>query len=190
MNVNLKQLAYRWITAESKNVNITDEYYCQMQDIFEAKNNKMLDILLRCGINENKAYLILAVVGEIGNNSFDHNLGNWPDIMGIFFGYKIKNKKVKIILADRGRGILATLKQVIPNLKNDQEALEIAFTKKISGRAFENRGNGLKFVKQNIECKKLHLEFQSGKAKIEINSKMKISLADDFINGCLAILTI
>ncbi|MBI2340335.1 MAG: hypothetical protein HYU99_08235 [Deltaproteobacteria bacterium] len=52
-----------------------------------------------------------------------------------------------IVIADRGQGILSSLKRVLPSLKDDQEALETAFEKKLSGRAPEKRGNGLKFVR-------------------------------------------
>ena len=48
----------------------------------------------------------VAVAGEIGNNSFDHNLGNWADMIGIFFYYDEKTHT--IILADRGQGVLVT----------------------------------------------------------------------------------
>ncbi|MFH1838010.1 MAG: hypothetical protein ABH808_00715 [Candidatus Kuenenbacteria bacterium] len=190
MIADIKQLAYQWITAESKNVNIIDNYYCQTRDVFEARNKKILNDLIKHGISENKAYIILAIIGEIGNNSFDHNLGNWPDIMGIFFGYEINNKKAEIVLADRGQGILKTLKKVKADLKNDSEALQTAFTEKISGRAPENRGNGLKFVKQSIENVKLHLEFQSGNGQVELNHQFKIKQINQNIKGCLAILKI
>lgn len=190
MSINIKQLAEKWITAESKNVDVVSDYYCPTRDVFEIRNNKMLKDLLKCGIDENKAYLISAIVGEIGNNSFDHNLGNWPDIMGIFFGYQINNKKAEIILADRGRGVLKTLQKVKPKLKTNSEALQTAFTEKISGRAPENRGNGLKFTKESVKNIKAHLNFISGNAQIELNSETKIKEIKQNIQGCLAILKI
>ncbi len=55
-----------------------------------------------------------------------------------------------IIIADRGRGIMETLKKVKPGLANDMDALTVVFTERISGRAPEARGNGLKFVYENI----------------------------------------
>ncbi|MEK7202742.1 MAG: hypothetical protein AAB653_00265 [Patescibacteria group bacterium] len=191
MIADIKKLAYQWVTAEEKNVNVANDYYCQTRDVFETKNNKMFDVLIKQGVNENIVYLIYAIIGELGNNSFDHNLGDWPNIMGIFFGYyyNINKKSGLVIIADRGLGVLTTLKKAMPSLKNDQEALQIAFTKKISSRILENRGNGLKFVKQNIKDAKLHLEFQSGKARAVINCKMNINSLDNLIQGCLAILT-
>ena len=57
-------------------------------------------------------------------------------------------RKRYIVLADRGLGILETLKQVRPTLKTHIEAVNVAFTEILSGRAPEKRGNGLKFVRE------------------------------------------
>ena len=65
----------------------------------------------------------------------------------------------------------------------------MAFTERISGRFPERRGNGLKFVRENVEEKKMHLTFISGNAKIELNAEMKIEEAEENVRGCLAILT-
>ena len=190
MENNLEKLVYEWITAEPKNADIQSEYYCRTRDVFQARLEKMTrEILEIKNLGEDYIYIISAIAGEIGNNSFDHNLGNWPDIAGIFFGYRLDNGKLKVALADRGRGVLTTLKKVRVELKDDAEALKVAFTEKISGRAPENRGNGLKFVRENIVDKKMHLVFISGNGKIELNENMKIEIRDDNIQGCLAILS-
>jgi hypothetical protein len=166
------------------------QYYCPTRDIFQARLDRMLGELLRLSIPEDDDYIISAISGEIGNNSFDHNLGSWPDVMGIFFSYAIDKDKVEVALADRGQGILKTLRVVRPDLRNDRKALKMAFTEKISGRAPESRGNGLKFVRENIKSRKMRLEFYSGKAKAELNDNMKITQLNQRINGCLAILSL
>ncbi len=191
MNSNTIKLAYDWTTSKPNQADIKSDYYCQTRDIFQARLSNMVnDLLENSEINKNKIYIISAIAGEIGNNSFDHNLGNWPDIMGIFFGYNFEKNNLEIILADRGQGILKTLKRVKPELKDDFEALKTAFTERISGRAPEVRGNGLKFSKENIEKENMKLVFISGRAKAKLNKKMKIIKADENINGCLAILTL
>jgi hypothetical protein len=83
-------------------------------------------------IDTNK-YLEAAIIGEIGNNTFDHNF-MFRNIYqkGVYCNYNFQEKY--IVAADYGRGIRASLKQVIPNIQNDLEALKTAFTKKISGR--------------------------------------------------------
>ena len=66
----------------------------------------------------------------------------------------------KIVLADRGQGILTTLKRVRPELINSSEAMRLAFTETISGRYPETRGNGLKFVRSIIVEIHSHLLFK------------------------------
>lgn len=183
-----EKLAYEWITAKTGNVDVGSEFYCATRDVFEARFGRMIGELFEK--KEDDASIVSAVVGEIANNSFDHNLGNWRDVPGIFFGYFFSDNEMKIILADRGQGIFKTLKRVKPEIKNDQEALMTAFTERISGRAPEKRGNGLKFVRENVQDKKMHLDFYSGTAKAELNDQMKIEENTENINGCLAIITL
>ena len=132
----------------------------------------------------------MAVAGEIGNNSFDHNLGNWPDIPGIFFAYDIHKRS--IVLADRGLGILTTLKRVKPELNNDEKALEVAFTEILSGRAPENRGNGLKFVRKIVAENPISLLFQSGDAELTLTKDsdgLDIKHSTKPFRGCFALIT-
>lgn len=188
MENNLEKLAWEWMSANPEDAQKESGYYCPTRDVFQARIDRMVANLLReKNISEEDVYIVSAIAGEIGNNSFDHNLGKWPDVAGIFFGYDISGK-LEIILADRGQGILATLKKVKPELKNDSDALKTAFTERLSGRAPERRGNGLKFVKENIEIKKMHLTFITGNAQMELNDKMEIKETEPAIKGCLAIL--
>lgn len=188
MDNALEKLVRDWITASPEKAQMESEYYCPTRDVFQARIDRMVANLLKeKTISEEDVYIASAIAGEIGNNSFDHNLGKWPDVAGIFFGYDLSGK-LEIILADRGQGILATLKKVKPELKNDSAALKTAFTERISGRAPERRGNGLKFVKENIESQKMHLLFISGNAKAELNDKMGIKETESTVKGCLAIL--
>ncbi|MFA6047470.1 MAG: hypothetical protein WCV59_01455 [Parcubacteria group bacterium] len=188
MDTNLEKLGYQWITATSDSVDVESEYYCQTKDIFEARNDRMSEELIIRGMDDGLAYLIYAIAGELGNNSFDHNIGNWPNVMGIFYAFDYDGKNGILVIADRGIGVLGSLKNAVSNLKDDKEALEIAFTKKISSRVLENRGNGLKFIKSNVSEKNFTLEFISGNAKADLNHDMKISEAEQLIAGCLAIL--
>jgi len=190
MENDLKNLALEWMTNSPEKAQAESEFYCQTRDAFQARIDRMTANLLRTKIiDSNDIFVVSAMVGEIGNNSFDHNLGKWPDVTGIFFGYTASEKR-EIILADRGQGILATLRQVKPELQNDSEALKTAFLERISGRAPERRGNGLKFVKENIQLQKMHLFFSSGNAQAELNDKMEITETENKINGCLAIITL
>lgn len=162
------------------------EALCPTRDVFQARQERLLKDLLMV-INENLAYLLAASVGEIGNNAFDHNLGNWRDVMGLNFAVNLKERK--IILADRGQGVLATIKKVRSKTANDVQALRVAFTEIISSRSPEHRGNGLKFVKKVMEENNLSLEFYSGAAICVIGPEgFKINDSQPAIPGTLALI--
>jgi hypothetical protein len=180
------QEAIKW-AFEQKALEIKQDYYCETRDVFQARQDKLPKELIRIIGNEQLSFLLSAVVGEIGNNSFDHNLGNWPDVPGIFF--KIDDEEKIIVLADRGQGIFKSLQKIRPEIKSHLEAIGVAFTEIISGRTPEQRGNGLKFVRRVIEENKLKLKFYSGDAKCIIeNGETKFLKTDRPINGALAII--
>ena len=137
----------QWYTASKVS---PQEPVCPTRDIFQARLDSLYRSLLAAGQAEHATALLIAVVGEIGNNCFDHNLGTWNDVPGCRFTSCLEQDTHWIIIADRGQGILASLRRVAPQLASHQEALETAFQKQLSGRAPEQRGNGLKFVRQVI----------------------------------------
>ena len=72
------------------------------------------------------------------------------------------------------------------------EALKTAFTEKLSGRAPENRGNGLKYVRNVISKYPINLVFKTGDAKVNLRSgsrDLNIETAQQSIRGCLALIT-
>ncbi len=168
---------------------ISQDFYCSNSAIFQARLIKMQDMLINHEKTNKIFSIIVAIAGEIGNNSYDHNLGNWPDAPGIFFGYDIH--KGIIILADRGLGILKTLSRVKPELNNHQDALLTAFTEMISGRSPEERGNGLKFVREVITKNPIDLLFRTGDAELTLRGNsvdLNITKSKMVIQGCLAII--
>lgn len=165
------------------------DVYCQTRDIFQTRLEKFESVLSKI-VPIDTVSLITAITGEIGNNSFDHNLGSWPDIPGIFFSYAARNRKV--VLADRGQGILTTLKRVRPELTNSSEATRVAFTETISGRYPEARGNGLKFVRSIIVKNPFSLYFQTGNAQLYLkkgDAGLDIQQKETTIAGCFAIIS-
>jgi len=183
---DLVKLAHDWI---NDGMELPVTFYCSNSSIFQARLAKMQDALMLSGTFDFILPLIVAVAGEIGNNSFDHNLGRWPDIPGIFFGYDIGKRRV--VLADRGLGVLATLKRVRPELKNHLEALRVAFTEIVSGRAPEARGNGLKFVRQVVAENPISLFFRSGDAELRLkkdNDQLFITRSHINTHGCFAVI--
>jgi len=185
----LSDLASAGLEWADKNTPIQPKAYCERSSAFQARLDKFSKELFEIKELADIAPLIVAVCGEIGNNSFDHNLGNWPDVPGVYFAYDTAKRLV--VLADRGRGILATLRQVRPELQTDEKALEMAFTEVVSGRAPEARGNGLKFVRRVSTKYPIHVAFQGGSAKLELEQDERgvhILQAADPIRGCFAII--
>lgn len=184
---DLFKLASEWAFSESE---LSPHYYCPNSAVFQARLTKMQDEIMGSKKDVPFFSLIVAAAGEIGNNSYDHNLGNWPDMPGIFFGYNIS--KGEVVLADRGVGILQTLKRVKPELRNHQEALLVAFTEIVSGRAPEERGNGLKFVRSIVADYPVSLYFQTGDAELRMQAKnlnLNITRSQMMIRGCLTRIT-
>lgn len=185
---DLFKLAKRWAISESEN-RLPSIFYCKDISVFQARLSKLESDLSKVRRVKEIYPLITAITGEIGNNSFDHNLGNWPDIPGIFFAYNLS--KGQIILADRGQGILKTLEKVKSDLSTHREALRVAFTEVISGRAPEYRGNGLKFVREIVEANEINLRFYTGDAKLEIrkdNLNLNVEKSNINLRGCLALI--
>ncbi len=169
---------------------IPAKFYCRTSADFQSRLGTLQEQLSHASELSDVFSLVTAVAGEIGNNSFDHNLGNWPDIHGIFFGYDIQKRT--LVLADRGQGILATLQRVKADLNSHKDALYVAFTEVLSGRAPESRGNGLKFVRKIVAEHPIGLVFQTGDAElrmVEESDALAVHRAPDMLQGCLALIT-
>jgi len=182
------KIAKKW--ASSNNAIVPQSnFYCMDASIFQARLGRLKNDLSRIKKLKEIYFLIVAVTGEIGDNSFAHNLGNWPDVKGIFFAYDLN--KNKIALADRGQGILKTLKKVKPELSNHLDALRTGFTEIISGRSPESRGNGLKYTREIIINNDIDLFFQTGDAELKIkkgDSDLDIKKSLINFHGCLALI--
>jgi hypothetical protein len=160
--------------------NGNDEYFSKTRDVFTAR--------LQSYILETKKYLEAAIIGEIGNNTFDHNFVFEKSFPGGVY-CNLLYKQEYVVLADFGRGIRQSLLSVLPAIGSDLEAVEIAFTKRISGRSPEQRGNGLKFVSETIRQNCWHLYFQSGNGSCSIDGQqIKFFERTPSVTGCLAIL--
>jgi excisionase family DNA binding protein len=186
-SLNIQALGLAWaISAQPPE--LPSEFYCERPDHFTSRVAKMgAELQMNKLITEDLASLLTLVAGEIGDNSFAHNIGNWPDVMGIFFAYDF-NKRI-IVLADRGRGVMTTLRQVRPNLATDTDSLMVAFNEIISGRNPEKRGNGLKVVRKVVEVEDIGLIFRSGIGTVTIpkeSGSIKITMSDQNIRGAYA----
>jgi hypothetical protein len=157
-----------------------DECFSKSRDVFSAR--------IQSYIQETNKYLEAAIIGEIGNNTFDHNFifqQNLP--WGVYCNLSYKNKYIALV--DYGMGVRQSLASVMPSIGSDMEAVQTAFTRRISGRSPEQRGNGLKFVSEAIQENHWYLYFQSGSGSCLIdNNGVVFSEKTPSITGCLAVL--
>jgi hypothetical protein len=188
MKNDILDRAKQWVERDDGTDFLTAEEYCSTRDIFQARLEKFrLQIEQSNFLN---ASLLAAVLGEIGNNAFDHNLGNWRDVPGVYFD--TQKNRASVIIADRGQGVRKTISRVRPETSSDAEALKIAFTEIISGRSPEQRGNGLKFVKRVISQQKWNLTFISGNGMAMTDEAEGLNFCEieKSISGCIALIQI
>lgn len=129
---------------------VEGQSYSTTRDIFQARLDQIFHNLVASTVVPSDLPLIVAAIGEIGNNSFDHNMGHWRDVPGCFLATAFCEEGFSAAIVDRGQGIRATLSRVDRSISTDQLAVEAAFVKRLSGRFPEKRGNGLKFVRAVI----------------------------------------
>ena len=181
---DMMKFASEWI---QDGIEFPGTFYCLTSSMFNARLSKMESELMQKPGFEKLYSLITLIAGEIGDNSFAHNLGKWPDTPGIFFGYNLNDQIV--VLADRGLGILETLRRVRPELTSHVAAVNVAFTEFISGRSPEKRGNGLKLVREVVTEQPIDLFFTSGDAEIRMQGSDKtfrVTRGQRIVRGCLA----
>lgn len=183
--------AVAWASATQEPSALTAHQWCDTRDTLRARIDSLTIRLLRQKIAEDRVQLLDAVLSEIGSNSFDHNIGQWRETPGVFFDTEETENGILCVLADRGQGILKTLSRVRPDLKSHPEALHVAFTERLSGRAPEQRGNGLKFVRTVLLQDGIDLWYGSGAAAYAVQEGTEEWLrAVAPILGCCAILSL
>jgi len=118
---------------------------------------------------------LIACLGELTNNSYDHNIGHWHDLPGCYVSWSADKNYIRFGVADRGRGIINSLKPVLENNVDENTIMSTAFEKVVSGRSPEQRGNGLKFIRAQILSSSKHSLFC-----ISANKSYKLGIPDDF----------
>ncbi len=157
---------------ERRNLNVQEILLCPRRDYFEANLEHFTNMFQNFGLSERDAPIATAIVGELGNNVFDHNLGSWPyDISGaVLIGQNYPKKRyIEFVVADPGIGFIGSLKPAYPQLKNDVEAIKHGLAGN-TGRINEDRGNGLKIIQQwTIEDFSGVLYVHSGSGFVRVN---------------------
>ncbi len=135
---------------ERNNINIHEVMHCYYRDEFNARLSRFITMFMNFGLSESDAQRATALVGELGNNVFDHNLGNWPtDVSGcIIAAQHYPNvHAIEIAVGDPGVGFSGSLIAAFPKISNDIEAIKLGLAGN-TGRMGEIRGNGLKLIQQ------------------------------------------
>lgn len=157
------------------------EQISNTRDIFDAR--------LMTFTSRSNNWLLSAVIGEVGANTFDHNFMFRSDVpKGLFFD--CESDPDFIYLCDFGAGLKTTLSRVVKSIENDSQAISTAFTEMISGRAPEMRGNGLKFVITSVIQNGWSLYYQSGNAVCNADKDgYYFSESDYYHDGCFCIIS-
>lgn len=172
------------------NQNIPEIMHCSFRDEFSAKLESKIRMTFRnFGLKDSQEQKLTALVGELGNNVFDHNAGSWPtNIVGAIIAIQNypKDKKIEIVVADPGVGFLKSLKLAKPDLNSELEAIKLGLTG-VTGRVGEKRGNGLITIQDwtiNQFSGIVHIHSGNGLVTIDKNGEKEKEV--DRILGTLA----
>lgn len=132
-------------------------YHIENRLNFEHRfKNKILKTLNNAGLDNGKSWFIYGLILELIDNSFIHNLGNWPlnNIFGAFICIQnfSKLKSLKISIGDVGQGIRSSFKNTKYRdiMKDDKTAIKRVFRGGYTSRPQERGGIGLQYILNSI----------------------------------------
>jgi len=154
------------------------DFYGDYENIFEEFS--------KIGISEENTAILVSSIGEIIDNSFSHNLGQWNNSFGplvLYLSQQIPDRKeINISICDFGIGFLATLKKNYPQLENEEEAIKFALMPQTTGRINKMGGNGLVYLQKNVfNGFKGNITIRSNNTLVSIKSKETVELISNSI---------
>ncbi|NCU42282.1 MAG: hypothetical protein EOM19_06225 [Candidatus Moranbacteria bacterium] len=164
----------KYVCGEKDDLSVQEIVHCKTQDEFGGRLHRFINIFQNFGMSVDQSRYITTILGELGNNVFDHNWGNWSsDFTGCIIlaqRYGGLHQKIQIIVADFGSGFLTSLHPAYPELNDDLSAIEKGLSG-FTGRIGEQRGNGLKMI-QNWTIDKFcgKLSIHSGEGLINVDA--------------------
>lgn len=194
----IQELTYSSFSGQFDDVNLNEQddsniheiLYCRFRDQFNARLESGIRMMFKdFGMNENDEQKVTALVGELGNNVFDHNEGVWPtDVRGAIIvaqNYP-KIKKIEVLVADPGVGFFGSLKGIKPAPDTDIDAIKLGL-RGISGRIGERRGNGLRLI-QDWAINQFNgiIRIHSGNGLIVIDKNGQKEISVNKVLGTLA----
>ena len=91
------KFASEWI---ADGIEFPGTFYCATSSIFNARLTKMEYALMQKPGFEKLYSLVTLIAGEIGDNSFAHNIGKWPDTAGIFLVMILRSALLFLLTED------------------------------------------------------------------------------------------
>lgn len=169
---------------------VQEVLHCPSRDVFAGRLSSRIRAMFKSfGMNDTDEQVATAIVGELGNNVFDHNMGSWPTPVtgAIIIGQRYsKLGRIDVAVADPGVGFLNSLKLVYPKPMNDIDAIKLGLSG-VTGRVGEKRGNGLKSIqKWTIGQFSGTLRIHSGTGLIEVDKDGQREKQVDKMLGTLA----
>lgn len=140
----------RLARTEKENLNVQEILHCLYRDEFNVRLERFIAMFRNFGLDPQTAYLATGVVGELGNNVFDHNSFSWPtNVSGAIITAQNypKKKSIEVAIGDPGIGFRGSLAVAFPDLSSDTEAIKKGLAGN-TGRVGESRGNGLRLIQQ------------------------------------------
>ena len=135
---------------------VSSVHLYKKKDSFYTYANKdmIATALADSKIGEDEIDTIIALLGEVIDNAFSHNLGKWDPIIGpvviFLMQHNQQEGKLHFSVCDFGIGFLGTLKHNYPDLKTEGEAILRALSPEVTGRDPQRGGNGLNFLRENV----------------------------------------
>ncbi len=179
---------------ERDNDGLCEIVHCEFRDAFEARlASKVRRVFRHFGLGELDEALATSLVGELGNNVFDHNDGSWPtSVRGaiILAQHNPALRRIEVAVADPGIGFRGSLRAHDPTVSSDVEAIKLGLSG-VTGRIGETRGNGLQVI-QNWTINKFDgiIRIQSGNGLVIVDGKGQQSKEVFPITGTLASLVL
>lgn len=147
---------------------------CNRRDEFDVRLGRFLNLFEKFGLHKDDARRATALIGELGNNVFDHNSGNWPtNIPGCVIAVRnyLTQRRLEVVVGDPGIGFLGSLKAAFPEIKTDVEAVKKGLAG-YTGRVGERRGNGLRLIQDwTVNNFSGELAIQSGRGLVVVTKK-------------------
>jgi hypothetical protein len=158
---------------EKENDNVCEILHCIFRDELDGRLGKIKRMFAHLGLNEPETSMAASLVGELGNNVFDHNDGQWPgSVRGaiILAQSNPRQGKIEVVVCDPGIGFRRSLAGHQP-VASDADAIKLGLSG-VTGRIGEPRGQGLRIV-QNWTINNFDgiVRIQSGDGLVVVDNK-------------------